>query len=240
MNEASKTRAEWTALELDILQGKGIDIGCGPDRVTPDVRPFEREHGDANVIAQYVTETFDFVFSAHCLEHMDDPWAALAEWWKLVRPGGHLIFIVPDEDLYEQGMWPSIFNPDHKSSFTSSSGESWSGVSVNVFDLVAALPGAELIDVRVHDGGYDRSCLRERPCPRLWARIFHSVRWRMLKMLRTLGIRARLHWFAPVFRVPIDQTLGDALAQIQVIVRKRPASSPILIGDREIAPRRGR
>ncbi|MDB4915867.1 MAG: methyltransferase family protein [Gemmatimonadetes bacterium] len=220
MNEASKTRDQWTDLELGILQGSGIDIGCGPDPVTPEVRRFDREHGDANVISQYVSDTFDFVFSAHCLEHMNDPWAALAEWWTLVRPGGHLFFIVPDEDLYEQNIWPSIFNPDHKSTFTSSHGGGRSTVSVNVYDLVAILPGAELIDVRLHDRGYDRTCLCQRPCPRVRAVIFRSIRWHALEVLRTLGIRARLHWFAPLFRVPIDQTVGDALAQIQVIVRK--------------------
>ena len=221
MNEASKTRTEWTALELGILQGTGIDIGCGPDPVTPNVRPFDREHGDANVITQYVTETFDFVFSAHCLEHMRDPWAALLEWWKLVRPGGHLLFIVPDEDLYEQRIWPSIFNPDHKASFTASHRERWSEASVNVRELVATLPDGELIDVRLHDRGYDRSCLREHSCPRVWALMFRRIRWQLFRMLTALGQPARLDWFAPVFHVPIDQTIGDALAQIQVIVRKR-------------------
>jgi len=221
VNEASKTRAQWTALEFGILRGKGIDIGSGSDPVLPDVRPFDREHGDANVISQYVTETFDFVFSAHCLEHMKDAQAALAEWWKLVKPGGHLIFIVPDEDLYEQGIWPSIFNPDHKSTFTSSGGKSWSEVSVNVFDLVATLPNAGLIDVRVHDQGYDRACLHASPCPRLWALFFRALRWRMLVMFASVGLRARLLWFARVFHVPVDQTIGDALAQIQVIVRKQ-------------------
>jgi SAM-dependent methyltransferase len=224
MNEASKTRTQWTALELDVLRGKGIDIGCGPDPVTPDVRPFDREHGDANVISQYVTETFDFVFSAHCLEHMRNARAALAEWWTLVRPGGHLMFIVPDEDLFEQQMWPSIFNSDHKATFTTSNAESWSAVSVNVFDLVATLPGGELIDVRVHDAGYDRSCVRSEPASRLWPRIVFGLRWRAITMLGTLGFRARLNWFARVFRVPIDQTVSGALAQIQVIVRKSPAA----------------
>jgi SAM-dependent methyltransferase len=103
MNEASKTRRVWTELELGILRGKGIDIGAGADPVLPGVRQFDREHGDANAISRHVAEQFDFVFSAHCLEHMHDPREAILEWWKLVRPGGHLFFIVPDEDLLRAG-----------------------------------------------------------------------------------------------------------------------------------------
>jgi SAM-dependent methyltransferase len=221
MNEASKTRRVWTELELGILRGKGIDIGSGADPVLPGVRQFDREHGDANAISRHVAEQFDFVFSAHCLEHMHDPREAILEWWKLVRPGGHLFFIVPDEDLYEQGMWPSLFNPDHKATFTSTKRTSWSQVSVNVMDLVASLPGGDLVDARVHDAGYDRACLQDAPSSRLRARVVRSARWQALKMLRSVGIDARLNWCATVFRVPIDQTVSGALAQIQVIVRKR-------------------
>ncbi|NCY22868.1 class I SAM-dependent methyltransferase, partial [bacterium] len=103
MNEATKSKAHWGDLEFGILRGKGIDIGCGADPVTQDAQRFDLQHGDANKITQHVKEQFDFVFSSHCLEHMHDPQDALREWFQLVKPGGHLFFIVPDEDLYEQG-----------------------------------------------------------------------------------------------------------------------------------------
>ena len=222
MNEASKTRRLWTDLEIGILQGKGIDIGCGDDPVTASVRPFDRAHGDANVITQYIHETFDFVFSAHCLEHMRDPHAALLEWWTLVAPGGHLFFIVPDEELYEQGFWPSIFNSDHKATFTMARPARPSPVSVNVNDLIATLPGCQVVDVRLHDQHYDRSCLMTGTCKRAWARLFRSVRWHAVRGLARICIRADLLWIARAFRVPVDQTIGRASAQVQVIVRKRP------------------
>jgi SAM-dependent methyltransferase len=208
-------------LELDILRGDGIDIGCGEDPVLPGVRPFDVQHGDANVISQHVHETFDFVFSAHCLEHMHDPRAAILEWWKLVRPGGHLFIIVPDEDLYEQRVWPSIFNHDHKATFTLSQDPSWSPVSVNVFDLVRLLPDGATVDIRLQDRGYNRSLMRHRQCSRILARMFVFLRWKVLKYLRALRIEVGLNWFATVFNVPIDQTIRGAAAQIQVIVRKR-------------------
>jgi hypothetical protein len=49
---------------------------------------------------------------------MNDPAAALSEWWQLVAPKGHLIVMIPDEALYEQGYWPSLFNPDRKCAFS--------------------------------------------------------------------------------------------------------------------------
>ena len=73
MNESSKTRKIWGELENSIISGNGIDIGCGPDPVTTDVRKFDIEDGDASNITEHVHEQFDFVYSSHCLEHMDDP-----------------------------------------------------------------------------------------------------------------------------------------------------------------------
>jgi SAM-dependent methyltransferase len=160
MDETSKTKKIWGPLELKILQGSGIDIGCGPDPVFPDVRQFDIKDGDANHITQFVHEQFDYVYASHCLEHMRDPRQAVLEWWQLVKTGGHLFFIVPDEDLYEQGVFPSRFNPDHKATFTISKSQSWSPASVNVLDLARSLPGGDLVSLTLQDRGYDRSLLR--------------------------------------------------------------------------------
>lgn len=154
-DEASKTKDLFGQLEKAVFKGKGIDIGCGPDPILPDVKRFDQNDGDANRISEYVHEQFDFVFSSHCLEHMHDPYAALKEWWKLVKEGGYLYVTVPEEDLYEQGHWPSIYNSDHKHTFTMYKDKSWSPVSVNVLDLVRSLPDAQVIKVELQDYGYD-------------------------------------------------------------------------------------
>ena len=117
-NETSKTKKIWTDSEVKYLIGNGIDIGCGKDPVFDTVQPFDLEHGDANRISEYIKEPKDFVFSSHCLEHMKDPYLALKEWFKILKPGGYLFILVPDEDLYEQGVFPSRFNSDHKWTFT--------------------------------------------------------------------------------------------------------------------------
>ena len=134
--------------------GRGLDIGSGDDPLTvytqffpqiSSVQCWDLEHGDAGLLNGVVPESYDFVHSSHCLEHMVDPGLALAAWFRAVRPGGHLILLVPDEDLYEQRVWPSTFNGDHKHSFTISKETSWSPASINLIDLVRQLgPAAEI------------------------------------------------------------------------------------------------
>jgi SAM-dependent methyltransferase len=220
MNETSKTKQIWTPAEWAILAGRGIDIGCGPDPVTPTARRFDMEDGDANEITRFVSEQFDFVYSSHCLEHMRAPRKALLEWWQLVKPGGHLMFIVPDEDLYEQGIFPSRFNPDHKATFTVSKRQSWSPVSVNVLELARSLPGGQLVSIELHDHHYDRRLVKFGDVPPLapglafTKRVSSSLKRRFAMDIRPLNrVLER--------REAIDQTLRpDVLAQIQCVVKK--------------------
>lgn len=219
--ETSKTKSIWGALEHSVLQGEGLDIGCGPDPVFPDAMPFDLKDGDANHITQYVKRQFDYVYSSHCLEHMIDPKAAIQEWWQLVKPGGVLFLLVPDEDLYEQGLWPSRFNRDHKWTFTIAKQQSWSPVSVNLLDLVRTLPDSELLDIRLHDRGYKRYLLSNGYRPGSFMYGLKRIVGRMLyPLLRLLGINKQV--LRRHLRHPNDQTVNsDVLAQIQCVVRKK-------------------
>ncbi|SAK42646.1 hypothetical protein AWB82_00434 [Caballeronia glebae] len=127
------------------LVGNGLDIGGGNDSIAlyrslfpriDSVTVYEREQGDAQYLDNVRDDSFDFVYSGHCLEHVIDPRVALRHWLRVLKPGGHLVITVPDEDLYEQGVWPSTFNQDHKHTFTLYKRESWSPVSINVLDLL--------------------------------------------------------------------------------------------------------
>jgi SAM-dependent methyltransferase len=62
---------------------------------------------------------------------------ALDNWLRVLKPGGHLVCLVPDEDLYEQGVFPSTFNSDHKHTFAIHKKSSWSPKSINVTTLLA-------------------------------------------------------------------------------------------------------
>jgi len=148
----------------NIFKGTGIDIGGGTDPLRADwfpqvesVRNFDLQDGNAQTITEVVKDQFDFVYSSNCLEHMEKPQEALAEWWKLVKPKGHLVVIVPDEDLYEQGVWPSRWNGGHKWTFTTWKKKSWSPKSINMVELWRGLPGCSLVHVKMADFGWDET-----------------------------------------------------------------------------------
>ena len=223
MNETSKSKRFWGDLEKEVTRGHGIDIGCGPDPVTPDARPFDLGHGDANVISQYVKEQFDFVYSSHCLEHMRDPRSAILEWWKLVKPGGYLFVVVPDEDLYEQGVFPSRFNPDHKATFTISKSKSWSPVSHNVLDLARSLPAGEIVRLQLQDQELNRRLVSfGEKKPSLWSRVMARSHGWLCKIYGEDSL-AEFRRLLGVY-YPVDQTRPphEALAQIQLIAQKKP------------------
>jgi SAM-dependent methyltransferase len=148
-----------------VFRGRGIDIGHGGDRLDrddlfPGVQScdgFDIEDGDAQNILQYLPATsYDFVYSSHCLEHLPDPLCALRNWFGLVRPMGFLVFVVPDEDLYEQGNWPSRFNAGHLWTFTFAKRWSWSPRSINVIDaLLDNLSGFSFVRITLVDDEYD-------------------------------------------------------------------------------------
>lgn len=211
--ETSKTRQlAWGDFENSILfptnrSPKILDIGPEKDPL-PNATPFDKDQGDANHILDFVIDRdFDVVYSSHCLEHIFDPRAAIKDWWKLVRPGGYLFIIVPDEDLYEQGVFPSRFNPDHKVTFTIAKTKSWSSASINVLELVRSLPDASNYWITLHDHGYVRGF------------------WRFGQIARTIrggvGRTRRAGFRLPRLSNVLDQTLAGALAQIQMIVQKR-------------------
>jgi SAM-dependent methyltransferase len=151
MRECSKSisrRLNDARFARSYLVGDGVDIGGKPDPLAlyrelfplmRSVKTWDREDGDAQFMASAEDESFDFVFSSHCLEHLSDADEGLRNWLRVLKPGGHMVVCVPDEDLYEQGKFPSTFNRDHKWTFTVWKERSWSERSINLLDLLSRL-----------------------------------------------------------------------------------------------------
>jgi SAM-dependent methyltransferase len=141
--------------------GMGIDIGCGTDPISMYGEMFPRmtglkawdvPDGDAQFMKGVADETYDFVHSSHCLEHLHDPAEGLANWLRILKPGGHMIVLVPDEDLYEGGQFPSTYNKDHKATFTIKKSKSWSPRSYNLLELLGGLgPAADIVKLELLD-----------------------------------------------------------------------------------------
>jgi len=103
------------------LHGHGIDIGCGGDKLAVSdgtVDGWDKDRGDAQLLEGIQHDTYNFVYSSHCLEHLREPVNALIRWSEVLKVGGILYIVVPDYDLYEGAQWPSRFNSDHKCSFS--------------------------------------------------------------------------------------------------------------------------
>jgi SAM-dependent methyltransferase len=144
--------------------GRGLDVGGKPDPLAlylelfpraTSIRTWDWEDGDAQFLGSEADATYDFVHSSHCLEHLADPREGLLNWFRVVKPGGHLIVVIPDEDLYEQGVFPSTFNRDHKHTFTLWKPRSWSPASINVLALLQELgPEADILKIECLHGTY--------------------------------------------------------------------------------------
>jgi SAM-dependent methyltransferase len=173
MKEASKSlirRLQDANFARRYFVGDGMDIGGLPDPLSlyteffpglRSVRVWDLADGDAQLMHGVADDSIDFIFSSHCLEHLDDPFAGLARWFAILKPNGHLIITVPDEDLYEQGVWPSTFNAGHRHSFTIAKRTSWSPASINIMTLLDSLgPHADIRKLEVLDHTYRYSLPR--------------------------------------------------------------------------------
>lgn len=226
-DESTKTRrVRSTAFVDTYLIGKVIDIGCGSDPVLPTAEAFDIQDGDAQCITKYrKKEEYNCVHSSHCLEHMVDVVKAIEEWWSLVKPGGFMIVVVPHEDLYEQRIWPPMFNPDHKATFRVNKLETWSPVSYDILEIINKLSNSLVVESEIHDLNYDYNIQFKKINKNVarFHRYLHSTTGSK-RIIATELYRASSLIFKGIkssHDQVLDQTRGDALAQIQVVVQKR-------------------
>lgn len=153
-HEASKAalrRMHDPAFAARYFVGHALDVGAGEDGLSKQmylwpllksVREWDVKDGDGMVLDGVANNSFDLVHSSHSLEHMQSARAALLRWLDAVKPNGHVVALFPDEDLYEQGVYPSTWNSDHKHTFRMHYGKSWSSVSLCVPDILWDLSDA--------------------------------------------------------------------------------------------------
>jgi SAM-dependent methyltransferase len=134
----SDSLAKWAYLFPDIVSVDGIDLY--PGFLTYDGRTII---GDATRLLEVDDDTYDTVHSSHCLEHTGSPYEALKNWIRVCKPGGHIVIVVPDADMYEGRVFPSRWNSDHK--WMLSATRPSEGRLVNLVELVASIPTVGLV-----------------------------------------------------------------------------------------------
>lgn len=105
--------------------GVGLDIGYkGDSDGTPISGAVGVDLGYPDydgVHLPFPTQSQDYIFSSHCLEHVVDPIACLQEWHRVVKVGGYLIIAVPHHHLFEKKKeMPSNKCPTHLRFYTPS------------------------------------------------------------------------------------------------------------------------
>lgn len=116
---------------LPYVGASGFDIGCGPKKVFPHLVGIDNTKDtqlfgiamkpdmvvkDCHRLKMFADGCVESVFSSHTLEHLEEPGAALAEWWRVIAVGGHLILYLPHKDFYPNIGQPGA-NPDHLHDF---------------------------------------------------------------------------------------------------------------------------
>ena len=103
---------------VQYCRGRGIDIGCGDNKILPEAVGVDIDDVANEVTADarqlpFEDESMDYVFSSHCLEDFEDTGGVLAEWMSVLRPGGNLVLYLPHKNFYPRVGTPGA-NPNHK------------------------------------------------------------------------------------------------------------------------------
>lgn len=134
--------------------GEGLDVGYGGDVIVPNCAGWDFQNGDAQYLAGIDDESFDFVYSSHCLEHMYDVRISLQNWFRVVRKGGYLLLAIPHRDLYEKKTTlPSRWNLDHKHMFLIGKSEPPDTLDI-VEEIRAALTNYDIKYIKACDEGH--------------------------------------------------------------------------------------
>lgn len=104
------------------LQGDILDFGAGQGNLTRHLqtlgcfscitaidimqRPIELDRSigwiswDLNEQTNIPADSFDVIVSAEAIEHLENPRAIAREWFRLLRPGGTLVFSTPNNESW--------------------------------------------------------------------------------------------------------------------------------------------
>lgn len=133
-----------------------------------------------------------------------------------------MILVVPEASLYEQKIWPSIFNSDHKWSFIMRDAPAVLPKSLNITELVSSLPNSKMISAEIMDHSYDHEMMIDHNKPVKISKVIMSGIYYVaqIPIIGEKFSRVMQRFFLKYMNIPADQTLTGALAQIQVVVLK--------------------
>lgn len=90
---------------IKYCNGQGLDLGCGKTRIKVDAIGVDlySDLGDISMDARelkYPDNFFDYVYSSHLLEELENTEATLKEWLRIVKPNGNIVLYQADKNTY--------------------------------------------------------------------------------------------------------------------------------------------
>jgi SAM-dependent methyltransferase len=100
---------------MHFCKGTGVDVGCNRvEWALPNSFPIDPVLNEYHAL-NIPFENLDYIFSSHCLEHLQN-WVDVLDYWTLkLRAGGVLFLYLPD---YSQEYWRPWNNRKHLNIFT--------------------------------------------------------------------------------------------------------------------------
>lgn len=108
---------------MKYCNGQGVDLGSGGAKIRSTAISIDLQHpnadmrADARVLKEYPAGTFDYVFSSHLLEQLENTEAVLREWTRILKPGGRVVLYQADKEYYYPLGHPQC-NPLHVHHFS--------------------------------------------------------------------------------------------------------------------------
>lgn len=102
----------------EVCKGTGFDIGCAKrEWAFPGAIPIDIVFGEEWHAHNLPSDPMDvnYIFSSHCLEHLDDWVGALNHWTLHLKQNGTMFLYLP---AYDQTYWRPWNNRKHKNIFT--------------------------------------------------------------------------------------------------------------------------
>tara|TARA_R110000823_G_C15619241_1_gene467392 strand:- start:27 stop:521 length:495 start_codon:yes stop_codon:yes gene_type:complete len=99
-----------------VCKGAGYDIGCSKKEwAFPNAIPIDISLDDEWEAHNLPEQKVDYIFSSHCLEHIDRWVDAMDCWYDVLKKGGTLFLYLPD---YSQEYWRPWNNRKHINMFS--------------------------------------------------------------------------------------------------------------------------
>ena len=144
------------------LRGRGVDLGAGMFKVLPQAISVDNGHhevfnhqihADIKVdtcekLDIFGSQSMDFVYSSHLLEHIENYKAALTEWWRILKVGGYMALYLPHKDFYPN-VGTKGANPDHKHDF----------LPADIIEAASTFGGWDLVECQARNEDEEYSML---------------------------------------------------------------------------------